>query len=68
MEADAVAHCGNSLVGDFVWSLTLTDIHSSWAECCAVWSKGAVGIVAQILDIEAKRPFYDAGFRLRQRL
>ena len=27
MEADTVAHCGNSLAGDFVWSLTMTDIH-----------------------------------------
>ena len=26
MEADTVAHCGNSIAGDFVWSLTLTDI------------------------------------------
>ena len=26
MEADTVAHCGNSLAGDFVWSLTMTDI------------------------------------------
>ena len=25
VEADTVAHCGNSLAGDFVWSLTLTD-------------------------------------------
>lgn len=62
MEADTVAHCGNSLAGNFVWSLTLTDIHSSWTECRAVWNKGAVGIVAQIRDIEAKLPFTMQGF------
>lgn len=28
VEADTVAHCGNSLAGDFVWSLTMTDILS----------------------------------------
>ena len=32
MEADTVAHCGNSLLGNFVWSLTLTDIHTTWTE------------------------------------
>ncbi|HSN24060.1 MAG TPA: hypothetical protein VLS45_07825 [Methylomicrobium sp.] len=26
VEADTVAHCGTSLAGDFVWSLTMTDI------------------------------------------
>ena len=26
LEADTVAHCGNSLAADFVWSLTMTDI------------------------------------------
>ena len=25
MEADTVAHCGNSLAGDFIWSLTLSN-------------------------------------------
>ena len=62
MEADTVAHCGNSLAGNFVWSLTLTDIHSSWTECRAVWNKGAMGIVAQIRDIEARLPFAIQGF------
>lgn len=28
MEADTVAHCGTSLMGYFVWSITLTDIFS----------------------------------------
>src|SRR5574343_1729433 len=25
VDANTVAHCGNSLIGDFVWSLTMTD-------------------------------------------
>lgn len=32
MEADAEAHCGTTLAGDFVWSLTLTDIASGRTE------------------------------------
>ncbi|WP_207384310.1 hypothetical protein [Legionella yabuuchiae] len=30
LEADTVAHCGTSLAGNFVWSLTMTDICSTW--------------------------------------
>lgn len=39
IEADTVAHCGNSLAGQFVWSLTMTDICTGWTECRAVWQK-----------------------------
>jgi hypothetical protein len=39
-EADTVAHCGNSMAGDFVHSLTFTDILTDWTENRAVWGKG----------------------------
>ena len=62
MEADTVAHCGNSLVGNFIWSITLTDIATTWTENRAVWNKGAIGVLAQIKDIEKKLPFPMLGF------
>jgi len=62
MEADTVAHCGNSLAGDFVWSLTMTDIDTTWTENRATWSKGAEGVLAQIKDIEVHLPFPLQGF------
>jgi hypothetical protein len=62
MEADTVAHCGNSLAGDFVWSLTMTDIHTTWTENRATWNKGAEGVLTQIKDIEAWLPFALLGF------
>jgi hypothetical protein len=62
MEADTVDHCGNILAGDFVWSLTMTDILTTWTENRATWSKGAQGVLAQIQDIEAKLPFALLGF------
>ena len=62
VEADTVAHCGKSLEGLFVWSLTLTDICTTWTECRAVWHKLAEGVVAQIKDIEAYLPFDLLGF------
>jgi hypothetical protein len=57
MEADTVAHCGNSLAGNFAWSLTLTDILTTWTEIRATWNKGAGGVCEQIEDIESCLPF-----------
>jgi hypothetical protein len=62
LEADTVAHCGTSLEGSFVWSLTMTDINTAWTELRAVWNKGATGVVAQIEDIEQSLPFEILGF------
>jgi hypothetical protein len=56
-EADTVAHCGPTLAGSFVWSLTFTDIFSQWTENRAVWNKGATEVVQQVQAIEAQRPF-----------
>lgn len=62
MEADTVAHCGTSLMGDFVWSITLTDIFSGWTEMRAAWNKGAAGIMEGIRDVESQLPFEIKGF------
>ena len=62
LEADTVAHCGNSLAGDFVWSLTLTDYCTGWTECRATWNKGAAGVVEQIKQVEKQLPFKLKGF------
>jgi hypothetical protein len=62
LEADTVAHCGDSLAGDFVWSLTLTDLFSGWTENRATWNKGAHGVMTQVRDIELHLPFPILGF------
>ena len=62
VEADTVAHCGHSLSGDFVWSLTMTDIVTGWTECRATWNKGAHGVLEQIQVIESLLPFPLKGF------
>lgn len=62
MEADTVAHCGNSLAGDFIWSLTLTDIHTGWTDARATWNNGATGVIEQIKNIETDLPFELKGF------
>jgi hypothetical protein len=62
MEADTVAHGGNSTEGDFIWSLTMTDINTCWTENRAVWNKGSIGVVNQIQSIENAIPFELLGF------
>ena len=51
---DSVAHCGGSLAGDFIWSLSYTCLGSSWTEGRAVWNKGYQGVWEQTKDVEAQ--------------
>jgi len=62
LEADSVAHCGGSLAGSFIWSLTYTDILSGWTEGGAVWNKGASGVLAATRQVEERLPFALLGF------
>ena len=62
LEADSVAHCGGSMAGDFIWSLTYTDILSGWTEGGAVWNKGASGVLAATREMEERLPFALLGF------
>jgi hypothetical protein len=62
LEADSVAHCGGSLAGNFIWSLTYTDILSGWTEGGAVWNKGATGVLAATREVEERLPFGLLGF------
>ena len=62
LEADTVAHCGNSMAGDFAWSITFTDVFSQWTENRAIWNKGATDVLNHVKDLEAKLPFAIRGF------
>lgn len=60
--ADTVAHCGNSLAGEFINSLTMTDIGTGWTENRAVWKKESRTVMGAIKSIEKGLPFYVKGF------
>jgi hypothetical protein len=62
VEADTVAHCGASMKGNFAWSVTVTDIKTTWTENRAIWNKGAYELVKQIRHIEQTLPFRLFGF------
>ena len=39
IEADTVAHCGESMAGEFCWTVTATDVHTQWTQSRAVWNR-----------------------------
>ena len=57
IEADTVAHCGDTTAGNFVYSLTFTDLYSGWTELRAIWNKSGQAIRDQLQAIEDKAPF-----------
>jgi hypothetical protein len=56
-EIDLVAHCGNRSDGEFVHSLNLTDIHTTWVETRAVLGKARMQVRAALEDIRTQLPF-----------
>ncbi len=57
MEMDTVAHCGEQLVGEFIYSLDMVEIATGWSEQVAVMGKGEAGIVKAIEIIKKDLPF-----------
>lgn len=62
IEADTVAHCGESVAGEFCWSLTMTDVHTQWTQTRAVSNRGQVAVQERIAEVEALLPFPILGF------
>jgi hypothetical protein len=57
MEIDLVAHCGDRLVGAFVYTLTLTDIASTWTECVPLLVRTGALVVETIDRLRGALPF-----------
>lgn len=62
LEADTVAHCGDSTDGQYANTIDGVDIATGWTEQRAVWGKGETGVLEQIEDIENTLPFPLLGF------
>jgi hypothetical protein len=56
-ETDLVSHSGNSEKGEFIHSLNVTDIHTTWVETRAVMGKGQAGVLEAMKQIEQALPF-----------
>jgi len=62
LEADTVAHCGESTSGMYVNTINFVDIATGWTEQRAVWGKGETAVLEQIKNIEKTIPFPMLGF------
>ena len=57
IEADTVAHCGPTLIGEFARTLTMTDLVTGWTENCSIRNNAAKWIVAGIEELQEWFPF-----------
>ena len=57
VEVDLVAHCGGTVSGSFVWTLTLTDIASGWTECVPLLVREARLVVDALDQLRGALPF-----------
>lgn len=56
-QIDTVAHCGSSLLGDFVYTLNYTDVATFWVVPRAQWNKGMMATNDSMKYIKDKLPF-----------
>lgn len=57
LEADLVAHCGMQIEGGYLYTLTLTDVATSWTECLALLHRGQVAVRAALQRAQTLFPF-----------
>jgi hypothetical protein len=57
LEIDTVAHCGDSIEGQYAYTVNSVDIASQWTEPRAIWGKGQRGVVKAFQSIEDSLPF-----------
>jgi hypothetical protein len=64
VEADTVAHCDDSTEGDYVNSLTFTELFSGWTENRAIWNKSAEAVLVQLKQLEQLVPYTMRDFHI----
>ena len=57
MEADLVAHCGESVEGFYLTTLSTVDVASGWTEPKGVWGKGQSRVRAAVHRVRQRLPF-----------
>lgn len=57
MEIDLVAHCGDTVEGQFVNTLTSVDLSTGWTECQAVFPRNRHTVLEAIKAMQARLPF-----------
>ncbi len=57
IEADTVAHCGPTFVGEFARTLTLTDMVTGWTENASIRNNASKWITEAVETLQASFPF-----------
>jgi hypothetical protein len=57
IEADTVAHCGPTLIGEFARTLTMTDVVTGWTECASIRNNASKWIVGAVAELRQRFPF-----------
>jgi hypothetical protein len=57
IEADTVAHCGPSFIGEFARTLTMTDMVTGWTENASIRNNASRWITQSVEDLVASFPF-----------
>ncbi len=57
LQIDTVAHCGDTLLGDFVYTLSAIDACAYWVGLSAQWNKGQEATVDSMRSIKHTLPF-----------
>lgn len=56
-QIDTVAHCGGSLIGDFMFSCGYVDVSSGWITYTMQWNKGMEATKESLCHIQTMLPF-----------
>jgi hypothetical protein len=57
LEMDLVSHCGDTTEGQYLNTLTATDIATGWTECLALAHKTQQAVSQAILELRQRLPF-----------
>jgi hypothetical protein len=57
VQVDTVAHCGDTVIGDFVYTVNSTDVATLWGSRRAQWQKGQYKTVESLDAMRADTPF-----------
>ncbi len=57
VEMDLVTHCGESAMGQFLYTLTAVDVSTGWTECLAIPNKTQIAVSAAIKAMRLRLPF-----------
>ncbi len=57
LEADLVAHCGESSEGFYLNTLSTVDVATGWSECVGVWGRGQERVGGAVHRVRQRLPF-----------